>query len=345
MWYAAHSRAGTLPETYRGWDVRDIYRDLDLGFHGKWGAAYRIEVDGAETVTHRDGEETRIETVTPVGTVSTLTRHSPELRAEGAGPLEIEHMIKTPEDYEIVEWIYQHSRVVPTYEEFLEFDAACGDEGLALVNTPWNPAFYLFTQLIGWNDCYYHLQDYPQQIDRLLAVMTDFYWEIHRVCTRSPARVINHGAHFHSVMTPPPIFRDYFLDNLKDVAAYYHRHDKLLMFHADADLTGLEELILDAGYDIAECLVTHPMADITLARCRQVWGDRIVIWGGIPSIILCDPFTDDQFEAHMRDLFRTIAPGNAFVLGVADMLVPATRWERFERVSAMIDEWGVCPIG
>ena len=344
MWYAAHSHADTLPEKYRGWDLRDIHRDLDIGFHGKWGAAYRIEIDGTETITHRDGEETRVETVTPVGTVSTLTRHSPELRAEGAGPLEIEHMIKTDGDYEIVEWIYQHSRVVPTYEKFLEFDAECGDEGLAFVNTPWNPAFYLFGQLIGWNDCYYHLQDYPLQIDHLLTVMTDFYWEIHRACAHSPAPVINHGAHFHSTMTPPPISRDYFLDNLKEVAAYYHQHDKLLMFHADADLSGLEEFILDVGYDIAECLVTHPMADITLERCRQVWGDRIVIWGGIPSIILCEPFTDAQFEEHMRDLFRTIAPGNAFILGVADMLVPATKWERFERVSAMIDEWGVCPI-
>ena len=78
MWYDAHSRAGTLPEKYRDWDLRDIYRDLDLGFHGKWGTAYRIEVDGIETVTRRDGEETRVDTITPVGTVSSLTRHSPD---------------------------------------------------------------------------------------------------------------------------------------------------------------------------------------------------------------------------------------------------------------------------
>ena len=116
------------------------------------------------------------------------------------------------------------------------------------------------------------------------------------------------------------------------------------MFHADADLTGLEELVLEVGYDIAECLVTSPMAKITLQRCRQVWNDRIVIWGGIPSILLCEPFSDEQFEDYMRDLFCTIAPGNAFVLGVADMLVPATIWERFERIGALVEEWGICPI-
>ena len=44
------------------------------------------------------------------------------------------------------------------------------------------------------------------------------------------------------------------MQNLQQVAAHYHEHDKLLVFHADADLTGLEELILDVGYDIAEWL-------------------------------------------------------------------------------------------
>ena len=344
MWYTARERAGTLPEKYRGWDLRRIYRDQDLGYYSKGGAAFRTEVEGIETLTRQNGEETRVETITPVGTVSTLTRHTPELRAEGVGGLETEHMIKGPEDYEVVEWIYQHTRVVPAGEDFLAVDQECGEEGIAVVNTPWDPGFYLFVQLIGWNDCYFHLQDYPQHIDRLLAVMTDFYWEIHRACVQSPALVINHGAHFHAEMTPPPIFRDYCLGNLREVADYYHEHGKLMMFHGDANLSGLEELILAAGYDIAECLVTSPMVPSTLEDFRQAWGERIVVWGGIPSILLCEPFTDEQFEAYMRDLFRTIAPGRAFVLGVGDMLVPATIWERFERVNAMIEEWGTCPI-
>ena len=344
MWHYAREHAGTLPEKYRGCDLRSIYRDQNLGYYSKAGPAFRIEVDGIETRTRQDGEETHVETITPVGTVSTLSRHSAELRAEGVAALETGHMIKGPDDYEVVEWIYQHSRVVPTEAAFSAIEESCGDEGMAVVNTPWDPAFYLFVQLIGWNNCYFHLQDHPQQIDRLLKVMTDFYWEIHRTCAQSSARVINHGAHFHSVMTPPPIFREYFVDHLKEVATYYHDHGKLLMFHADADLTGLEEMILEVGYDIAECLVTDPMADITMARCRQVWGDRLIVWGGIPSIILCEEFTDEQFETYMRDLFRTIAPGNAFVLGVADMLVSATIWERFERIGDMVEEWGACPI-
>ena len=206
------------------------------------------------------------------------------------------------------------------------------------------PAGQIFNGLIGWNNCYYHLQDYPQQIERLMGVITGFYWDMHRICAGSPALIISHGSHYHSQMTPPPIFREYFLPYLKEVSAYYHRHGKLLQFHGDADVSGLEEMLLEAGYDIAECLVTAPMAPLTLQHARQVWGDRIIIWGGIPSIILCEPFTDDEFDRYMRDLFRTIAPGDAFILGVADMVVPASKWERLERVGTMVEAWGQYPI-
>ena len=345
LWYTAHQNAGTLPAKYHGWDLRSIYRDQGLEYPAKGGAAFRIQSPRTETVTRKKGELIYEETITPVGTVSTLSRHSPILRAQGIGPMLVEHMIKGPEDYRVVEWLYEHSRIVPTYEAYLAYDMACGEDGIPQINTPWTPAGQVFNRLIGWNQCYYHLHDYPREVDRLLGVITDFYDDMHRVCAESPALIVSHGSHYHSQMTPPPIFEQYFLPYLKKVSAYYHRHGKLLQFHGDADVAGLEELILEAGYDIAEVLVTAPMVTVTLERLRKVWGDKIIIWGGIPSIILCDPFTDEDFEAYMRDLFRTIAPGDAFILGVADMVMPASKWERFESIAPMVREYGAYPIG
>ena len=210
--------------------------------------------------------------------------------------------------------------------------------------TPWSPPGQLMRRLIGWNDCFYHLMDYPQQVERLLAVMTDKYWDMHKLLVESPALIIQYGAHFHTQMTPKPVFREFFCPHLKQVAEYYHRHGKLMQFHGDGDVYGLEEMILEIGYDIAECLVTAPMVKITLQRLREVWGNKIVIWGGLPSILLCDPFTDNDFEAYMRELFQVIAPGDAFILGIADMAVPATKWDRFERVLPLVQELGQYPI-
>jgi uroporphyrinogen-III decarboxylase len=95
---------------------------------------------------------------------------------------------------------------------------------------------------------------------------------------------------------------------------------------------------------MAECFVTAPMVPMTLERARVVFGDDVIIWGGIPSMMLCDPTTDAEFEAYVRAVFRTIAPGNAFVLGVADNVMPEAKIERIARVSEMVEEYGAYPI-
>jgi hypothetical protein len=345
LWYRAHQRAGTLPDKYRGWDLRSIYRDQGMGYPAKGGGkVFDTAIRGIETVTRRKGDEIRQETITPVGTVSTVHRHSAAMSAEGIGALEVEHMIKGPADYDVVAWLYEHTEYTPAYEEFSAYAMECGEDGIPQVNTPWSPPGELMRRLIGWNNCYYHLADYPQQMERLLQIMIDKYWEMHRIIADSPALIVQHGAHFHAQMTPPPIFRRFFVPHLTEVAEFYHQHGKLLQFHGDGDVNGLEEMILEIGYDIAECLVTAPMVTITLKRLREVWGNRITIWGGLPSILLCEPFTDEEFVAYMRDLFRTIAPCDAFVLGIADMAMPASKWSRIESVLPMVQEYGRYPI-
>jgi hypothetical protein len=46
----------------------------------------------------------------------------------------------------------------------------------------------------------------------------------------------------------------------------------------------------------------------------------------------------------MIDLFRTIAPGDAFILGVADNVLAEAKLERVARVGEMVREYGVYPI-
>ena len=53
---------------------------------------------------------------------------------------------------------------------------------------------------------------------------------------------------------------------------------------------------------------------------------------------------DDYFEVYMRDVFRTVAPGDAFILGVADNVMPEAKIERVERVGDMLQSWGHYPI-
>jgi len=86
------------------------------------------------------------------------------------------------------------------------------------------------------------------------------------------------------------------------------------------------------------------MVTCTLAEARAAWGTDVIIWGGVPSVMLEDSVSEAEFEAYMKDLFRTIAPGDAFILGVADNVMPRARLDRLLRIGEMATTWGRYPV-
>ncbi len=86
------------------------------------------------------------------------------------------------------------------------------------------------------------------------------------------------------------------------------------------------------------------LTSLTLAEARDAWGDRVIIWGGVPSVILEEPYTDEQFEQFIDELFGTIAPGRAFILGIADNAMPGSQIQRIQRITEMVEQRGTIPI-
>ena len=145
-------------------------------------------------------------------------------------------------------------------------------------------------------------------------------------------------------MTSPPLFERYITPYSSDLSALLHANGKSLAYHADNDAKQILGLIRDAGFDMAEVFATAPLVEVTLQEAREAWGTQVIIYGGIPSIILEDTFPEDEFRAYVRDVFRTIAPGDAFVLGVADNVMPRARIERIEWITEMVEQHGNYPV-
>lgn len=344
-WYEAHRRQGTLPDRYVGSSLREIERDLGMGTPARDGRVFRTELRDVEIRVQELGSETRTEYVTPLGTVSTLHRCTSEVRRKGIKGLQVEHMIKTRADYPVVEYLIEHMEVIPTYEEYLVYAEEIGEDGVPLVRIGRDPMTRFLLELVGLEQAYStHLHDYRDAADRLLAVLKDHAKEIQQVAIESPARLIMHGYHCDSQMTSPYFFREHMVPYFRDFAESLHKHSKLLVCHADADTSLQLENIKRAGFDMVECFATAPMVPVTLEQARIAFGTEVIIWGGIPSIMLCDPFSDQEFDEYMHHLFRVIAPGDAFILGVSDNVMPEAKLERLERVSEMVNEYGQCPL-
>jgi hypothetical protein len=346
IWYEANRRAGTLPARYRDLSLREVERDVFGGTAARDGLICRTEIRGVEIRRKQLSDmETLTEYVTPVGTVTTRLRSTPRLRSQGIQDAEVEFMLKSRRDYPVVEYIIEHTHYRPVPEEYDRYEMEVGDEGYPMVNSGDCPFHHWMRALVGYNQAYYHLSDYAGEVERLLAVLTDQYRErLWGPMLDSPARLLMHGHHLSSQMTPPPLFERYILPYYEELSPLIQSRGKVLALHADNDTRLILSQLERAGFGMVECFATHPMVPTTMAEARAAWGDRVIIFGGVPSVILEEPFTDEQFEQFMDDLFRTIAPGKAFILGIADNAMPGSKIERIRRITEMVDQRGAYPI-
>jgi uroporphyrinogen-III decarboxylase len=341
IWYTAHYLAGTLPPEFAGMRLGEIQKELGVGKTARGGHVFTTRMKGVEVHERRVGLETYYDYVTPVGTVSRLVKRTPELDVAGIQPLEIEHFIKKPEDIDTVMYIVENTEYFEAYEQFNDFDESVGDDGLPMIPVGDVPFHQYLEVYDGYEKGYLDLFDYPDKVERLLETMHQVYKEkMWPLAAKSPGTLFLHGAHFSSETTPANYFEEYMLGYMQEFADYMHGYDKKVAHHADNDTSAIIELLRDSRYDMHECFVTDPMVPMTISKGREVLGDDIVIFGGVPSVILEEAVSDDQFEKYMQDIFDAVKPGDRFILGIADNMMPTSMLSRVKRVGELAEQQG-----
>jgi len=66
--------------------------------------------------------------------------------------------------------------------------------------------------------------------------------------------------------------------------------------------------------------------------------DDVVLWGMVPGAMFADPWTDEQFEAHVRHIFEVVE--GPMILGSADQVPPDGRLERVRLAGGIARECG-----
>ena len=330
IWHTARTAAGTLPDKVAGMSLPEIESFLGMGHSARGARVYRIVRESVEEKTFREGDRVRHVLVTPRGEVSCVRVDSPQQRAQGMASVLIERYLKSESDYDVMAWVESNTLYIPDYEACIAYDREVGSGGLPVVGLEKSPAHKIMLDYAGYENFYYHLADFPGKVQMLIEAMEASYQGMWDVVAGAPVRLVLHGTHFHSEMTPPPVFEKYFMPYFQAFNARMHQAGKRVGFHADADLSGLLEMVRDCGFDIADTFACAPLVRTTFDQARAAWKDRIVIWGGVPSIILEPDYPQDKFRRYMTDLEAKTRNTSHFIMAVSDNVMPAAELSRLE---------------
>ena len=362
FWYRARLRRGNMPDDLRGLSLRDVADRLGVGYYASVPdftereeetdmadhgigifnhpvLPYRVVLEGVERrVTHR-GQETVTEYRTPLGSLRTAQVFTEEMLDGGASiPWSSEHAIRQPADFETAAYIFSHLRVEPRagWERRCR---AVGDRGVAVAYVIGTacPVHHIMKELMPVEEFFLAQHDYPEKIGLLAEAMAPYYAAMKRISAETGADIVLLGGNYDDSITHPKWFETYIFPALRDFAEALHSKGKYLMTHTDGENRRLIPLYLRAGFDIADSLCPAPMTRMNLEDIRAAFADRITIWGGIPSVLLCpDSVGESEFRLWIDRLLGRYGHASRFVLGVSDMVTADASWERLLYITEMI---------
>ena len=366
LWYNANSYAGTLPGKYQGKSQDEISRAEGWAMHKQLPDF--LDTRGPEDMLHRgiglttprqcifkyrfssnvdirvnqEGETTRVEYHTPHGVVDTTMTFTEDLKKAGSTiPFISEHILKKREDYRIVSYIFENLELIPYYDNFVEWQQGVGEDGFcsAATTNAGSPVHHIQKDFIDATAFFLHYHDFRKEMQALAEAIVPFYDQMLEIAAGSPAEAIAWGANYDDTITYAPYFKKEILPWLQKVTDSLHAKGKVVNTHCDGENFGLMELIKATGVDVAEAVCPHPMTKLTVAEYYDQWADELTIFGGIPSnILLAESATDEEFEAYLDDVFRVIAPGRRFVLGIADTTPPNAVFDRLVRIGERVTQ-------
>ncbi|HEX78185.1 MAG TPA: hypothetical protein G4O03_07245 [Dehalococcoidia bacterium] len=342
VWYNYHSAHGTLPKKYKDWNMVEILRDQGAGTQLRHMRIWRIEYDNLEVVIQENPPYRTTEWRTPLGSVTLKTRFIPQ---EGAWNVhEVDYPFRSKEDYPVIEYILENTRIVPDLSEYYQMERMVGGDGMVITGMDeYSPMQAIMRYWIGYERFFYELHDHPAQIERLYELEKEVAKQKLQILAESPVEIpmlcANWSDEFHT-----PIFRKYFVPWLRGASDYLHARGKLTQVHIDGEMRRLLPFFLETGIDVAEAWSPAPMTSVTTAELRKALGDEVTIWGGIPAVLFEPQYTEEEFDAYIMNLFKEISPGYNFIVGMGDTLPFDGKIERVGRVAELIDKFGRVPM-
>ncbi|MGW8251866.1 MAG: uroporphyrinogen decarboxylase family protein [Anaerolineales bacterium] len=364
-WYKSHQRSQTLPERFAGRSLNEIHRALSVG-QLKFMVPYGLKLRGVEVSASLNGETYYrewepvfenfpgmwdiISTEKPGETITHLKtdfgalqlRHEilPEGVYTGTDPYLKEHLIKSDNDYRLVEHILERLEYVNQYDKIYAQQAELGEIAFVVPLLHRIPFQQTLLEYLGEIDLFYALHDAPHKVRRLLELLDQQMLEILNRLKEFDWLYVEFPDNLHSMMTNPRLFNEYCLPAYLRYTDILHNQGKKVGSHLDGDLKPLLGIIRETGLDVCESFSPKPLTSCTFQDAWEAWQDGPLIWGGIPSPLLEEGTREEEFQSRFQDLLDTVGD-HAIIFGVVDLFMRHNSIDRVQYIANQLEKFSL----
>jgi hypothetical protein len=247
-----------------------------------WDCPILTKSRNVQADTERRAAETIQTFTTPVGSLRMVSAYSEESRSEHI----TEYCLKTAGDYRVAQYIAEHTDYEPDPALHQEVLQSAGNRGVVMSYGNSTPFMDLLQSQAGLPQLYYHLQDFPEVVEELLAAEAERFARFYRAYAGTDAEYVVIHENTSSTLLSPELYRKYCLPLKRRFVEIVRAAGKLPILHMCGRLQALLPLILEAGAAAWESFTPPPNGDTHLKDGRAVAGDGVCLIGGLNAVML-----------------------------------------------------------
>ena len=179
-----------------------------------------------------------------------------------------EYWLKSPADYQVMEYIVRHTRVEPDYAQLVRRRAWLGERGVCMVQAGRSPMQTILVDYAGLEAFSYHLADGFPELGALAEALLDQLVENCRLIAAGPGPYVSLLENLTAENWGPKRFARHHMPVYERILPILHAGGKTVHAHFDGKLACIAELLARTGIDGIESLTQPPEGDMTYADAR-----------------------------------------------------------------------------
>ncbi len=335
-WLAWHKQFGNLSPRYRDMEIRDLFDDLGCSmryvhyYTGQPGPIIGGWTDDVKVREHTDGDLTVRYLETPYG----------ELRERHVKTIDdtwrqVEFPVKSPDDFDAMLWLLEHSWSRYDPELFKIGDEFIGDRGIPQFWVPKSPYQALAQSWSTMEDLVYAISDCPERVERVMTAIDESYDELYeQLIASGQVQILNFGENVHDQLFSPSWYETYLLPWYEKRVSQLRSAGIYTYMHLDGGFHSLLPKLRHMPFDAIEALTPKPQGDVDLIEMCDAMGDKILM-DGIPAVLFLPMYSEDLLMEFVETLVDRLAP--KLILGISDELPESAPEESMERVRRVAD--------